>query len=111
MATLARTLGDWQTDSFQQTLKSELACLPAGVLPLQAAAPQGGLVDEADITVTVLDAAEDAEAVRVKVGIFFVETVGGCSCGDEPMAQNAYCEMRIRIDKVTAEAAFSVSAE
>ena len=33
MATLARALGDWQTDSFQQTLKSELVCLPAGVLP------------------------------------------------------------------------------
>ena len=111
MATLARTLGDWQSDCFQQTLKSELAGLPTGVLPLQAAAPQGGVVDEADISFTVLDAAEDAEAVRVKVGIFFVETVGGCSCGDEPMAQNAYREMRIRIDKVTAEAAFSLTAD
>jgi len=36
------------------------------------------------------------------------EIVAGCSCGDDPQSQNAYCAMRVRIDKTTAAAAFAV---
>ena len=32
----------------------------------------------------------------------------GCSCGDEPMESNAYCEVKVLIDKDSAEALFRV---
>ena len=60
-------------------------------LPLQQGLAQGGYVD-------------DARAIHAHVGIFFTEIGDGCSCGDDPMATNAFCEMRFSIDKATAEA-------
>ena len=48
--------------------------------------------------------------IQAKVGVFFNEIIGGCSCGDDPLSENAYCELQVSIDKVTAEAEFSVNS-
>ncbi len=104
MPKLLNSLHAWKSDSFVQTLKSEIENLKTGILPLEKGISQGGLVDDSDIAVTVLGFADDEDAIQVDVGIFFTEVVGGCSCGDEPMANNVYCEMQIRIEKATAEA-------
>jgi hypothetical protein len=56
----------------------------------------------------LLHAADDPNSIRAKVGIFFDEILGGCSCGEEPASLQSYCELLVRIDKATAEAQFSV---
>lgn len=101
----------WGGDDFAATLKRELGALPPGSLPLARGTTQGGHVDDGDIAVTVLDAVEDTDAIRVRAGVFFTEVVPSCSCGDEPLETNAYCVLSIGIDKATAVAAFAVASD
>lgn len=98
----------WPLDSFAQTLKREIEHLPPGTLPLDKGVSQGGHVDDSRITAIFLRAKDDASAIQAEVGIFFGEIVAGCSCGDDPQTQNAYCEVRVRIEKSTGEAVFNV---
>jgi hypothetical protein len=97
-------LRDWPTDTFTHTRKLEIEQLESGLLPLQQGVAQGGYVDDSLLAATVLNVSDDARAIHARVGIFFSEIVAGCSCGDEPMATHAYCELRFSIDKATAEA-------
>ena len=108
MPELVNSLRDWNTDVFPQTLKQELEQLPTGTLPLDKVTAQGGFVDDSNITATILSTTDNATAIQAKVGIFFTEIVINCGCGDDPMPTNAYCEMRITIDKNTAETEFDI---
>ena len=103
MTKFTTSLRDWNTAIFPQTLKHELEHLPAGTLPLDKGVVQGGMVDDSNITATILSTAENATAIQAKVGIFFTEIVINCGCGEDPMPTNAYCEIRLSIDKTTAE--------
>ncbi|MGA7979279.1 MAG: glucosamine--fructose-6-phosphate aminotransferase [Chromatiaceae bacterium] len=107
MPRFPHSLRDWNTDSFCQTLRREIADLPDSTLPLDRGISQGGRVDESEMAVTILATRDDEGAVYAKLGVFFAEVVGGCSCGDDPSPENAYCEMQLRIDKTTAEGSFS----
>jgi hypothetical protein len=108
MPKLLNSLRAWHSASFFQTLKNDLEQLEPGVLPLARAVTQGGYVDDSHITATVLHAEDDAQTIQARAGIFFTEIVINCGCGDDPMETNAYCELRIRIDKTTAQADFEV---
>ena len=88
----------------ERALKHELENLPAGTLPLEKCTNRGGFVDDSDLGVTILGVTDDEDSIQAKVGIFYKEIVGGCSCGDEPMVNNAYCELQVVIDKSTARA-------
>ena len=90
-------------EAFASTLRQEIADLPAGALPLEAALTQGGRIADGEIAVSLLGVSEDAAAIYARVGIFFTEVVGGCSCGDDPFTESGYCRMQLRIDKATAE--------
>ena len=107
MTRLGNSLRAWNTDAFADTLKDDLLGLGAGVLPLGEAAA-GGCIDESDVGITVLGASDSAAEIHANVGVFFTEVIAGCSCGDEPSASNAYCELRVSIDKVTGLARFAV---
>lgn len=104
MPGLPNSLCAWRTDAFGATLKGEIEGMSAGTLPLDAGTSRGGLVDDGDITATILTVTDDELSIICDIGVFFTEIVAGCSCGDEPDPINAYCRMRIRIDKTTAEA-------
>ncbi|WP_241086984.1 glucosamine--fructose-6-phosphate aminotransferase [Candidatus Vondammii sp. HM_W22] len=105
------SLTNWGSDSFSRVLKSEIENLETSVLPLHKGTTQGGLVDDSNISATIINFAEEEGYIRAKVGIFFNEIIGGCSCGDDPLSENAYCEIQVSIDKVTAEANFLVESE
>jgi len=104
---LGNSLRAWNTDAFAGILKADLLALGAGVLPLHEAAA-GGCVDEGHVEITVLGASDSAAEIQVNVGVFFAEVLAGCSCGDEPSASNAYCELRVSIEKATGLARFAV---
>jgi hypothetical protein len=104
---LENSLRAWNTDAFAGILKSEILGLGAGVLPLHEAAA-GGCIDEDGIGVTLLGSTDSATELHVNVGVFFAEIIAGCSCGDEPSTNNAYCEMQVSIDKSTGLARFAV---
>jgi hypothetical protein len=107
VSSLGNSLRAWNSDAFADTLKADILSLGAGVLPLQKAAP-GGCIDESDIEITLLGSSDSATEIHANVGIFFSEVLAGCSCGDEPAASNAYCELRVSIDKGNGEARFEV---
>ncbi|TCV86383.1 glucosamine--fructose-6-phosphate aminotransferase [Sulfurirhabdus autotrophica] len=111
MPKLPRSLRDWHSDAFVQTLKNEIVELKTGTLPLHQGISQGGYVDDSNISATVLSTTETEHTILTKVGIFFTEIVICCGCGDDPMPQNAYCEMHISINKATAEAEFIIIQE
>jgi len=68
-------------------------------------------VDDRQISVSVLGVRDTGSSIDVRLALFFTERVGGCSCGDDPMALNAHCELRLRLDKATADAAFELLNE
>jgi hypothetical protein len=108
MPTLINALRHWNTDAFSLTLKNELENLPSGVLPLEKGVTQGGYIDDSNIVALILHSTADENSIHAKAGIFFTEIVANCGCGDEPMVQNAYCEIQIRIDKKTAATDFAL---
>lgn len=109
MPRLILSLRAWSSDAFARTLKDEIESLGAGALPLDRTTTHGGRADDGPITATVLRASDDGDAIQAEVGIFFGEILAGCSCGDEAQILNAYGELRVSIDKATAEAAFAPS--
>ena len=94
--------------SFETALKQELENLPAGTLPLEKGTSRGGFVDDSDISVTVIKVEQNENGIQAKVGVFFTEIIVGCGCGDDPMPENAYCEMLVSIDRTASAAEFEV---
>lgn len=90
------------TADFAATLSRELTGLPEGSLPIVG--EQGGLIDPASIGVSLLSACADADRIEVVIGAFFIEIVGGCSCGDEPLSLNGYEEFILRIERADGAA-------
>lgn len=107
MPKLAHALRAWPSDAFGRALKSELERLGADRLPLDQGVCHGGRVADDPIAVSVLRVADEAAEIVADVGVFFGEIIAGCSCGDDPQMRHAYCELRVRIDKTTAAAAFA----
>lgn len=111
MIRLPNTLGAWQSDSFASTLKRELGELPPGVLPLHEGTSQGGLVEEASVDFTLAWYVDRGARIHARVGAFFQEIVGGCSCGEDPMLVPAHCELDVSIDKDSGEARVTLAPE
>jgi len=108
MPELFGALRESRSGRFEKALKHELENLPAGTLPLENGTSRGGFVDDSNISVTVISTRQNENSIQAKVGVFFTEIITGCGCGDEPMPENAYCEMLISIDRTTSAARFEV---
>jgi len=106
MTKLINSLQDWGSENFKKTLKHELEALQNGALPLDQAICQGGKADGSNISALINSATENGTEILVNVGIFFDEIIAGCNCGDDPMAENTYCDLLVSINKTTAEAKF-----
>ena len=111
MHTLKKSLAQWGTKQFSKTLKQELESLAKGVLPLESATTQGGLVDDSNISALINHFSENDTSIQTKVGIFFNEVVAGCNCDDDPVADNTYCEILESIDKISAATEFKLIQE
>ncbi len=95
------------SQAFKHSLKLAIENLDPGSLPLHSFTTQGGQVDNKQITATIMQIDELEKLIHARVGIFFTEVVGGCSCGDDPYSVNAYGELLVVIDPVSADASFT----
>ena len=93
---LSASLAAWGGADFVQVLETELAGLDPASLPL---ATTTGYVDTADLTLSLIRQAEAADCLRLRIGVFFQEIIAGCSCGDDPAREPAWCELELVIDK------------
>jgi hypothetical protein len=96
--------GDWGPAGRSEALKREILALPSDSLPLQLAVTHGGVVLGGVEDATVLSIEPQGTSLTARVGIFFTETVGGCSCGEDPFTADGYCELCIRMDEGSVEA-------
>ncbi len=108
MTRFTKSLSQWGTEAFSKTLKQELETLESGVLPLNLATTQGGLVDDANICALINQVTDSTGDIQIKAGIFFNEIIAGCNCNDDPVSDNTYCELLVIIDKTTAAANISL---
>jgi hypothetical protein len=61
--------------SFTQALKTDIASLKIGTLPLDKGVSQGGYVDDSNMVITVLHVTENENRILARVGVFFTEAV------------------------------------
>ena len=86
-------------DALSACLAAGLKTLPPGCLPLQACCQQGGLPDLETLAVSILGLSREPQRVVARVGVFFDEVVGGCSCHDDPVRANAYCAFELTLQR------------
>lgn len=110
MLKFSQSLAHYPSEDFKRTLKNEIEHMDKKLLPLDQGTAQGGYVSDEPITATVLRINENNDSIQVDAGIFFTEIVICCGCGDDPMPANTYCEVRLLIDKQTAETVIKIIA-
>jgi len=104
---MAAALRDWGTARFATSLQQAIEALGSDCLPLAAGTREGGHVTDEGLAVSVIEAADRGACIAVRIGVFFTEVVGGCSCGDDPYTLPGYCQLQVTIDKQTCRAGFA----
>jgi hypothetical protein len=101
---LTASLAAWGEADFAEILQHELTALSPEQLPLSTAT---GYAESEGLTLTLIRKAEEPDCLRLRVGVFFEQILVGCSCGDEPLREPAYCELELVIDKADAKTKIS----
>ena len=107
MIKLPKALAVWPSADFNSVLMAELEQLDAEKLPLQQGLSQSSYTSDDKFSVMIISTSDEAERIRIKVGIFYSGVIAGCNCADDPTPidpQPEYCELELKIDKATAEA-------
>ncbi len=111
MTKLSRALEHLNKEDFRSVLVEELLALDSGTLPLHKGSNRGGPIDESNLMISVLGVDESEPRVDVRIGVFFNEIISGGSCLDEDTLENAYCEIRVSINRESAEVEFEVMTD
>jgi len=88
--------------------------LGSDALPLQQGLSNSSAVADQPITVVVKEVVGLEGVIRTRLGLLYQGVIGGCSCTDDPTPDNVineYCEVRLDIDRATAEATVSLIAD
>ena len=86
----------------------------ADVLPLQQGLSNSSAVADGPLTVVVKDVVGMEGVIRTRLGLLYQGVIGGCSCADDPTPGSELdesCEVRLDIDRDTAEATISLVAD
>lgn len=104
---LPAVVSAWGTPGFEAALKSAIEALDPADLPLQAGLCHSSAVANEPFRVRLIAARATPEELILRLGVFYAGVVAGCSCADDPTPpgnQTEYCELDVRIDRVTARA-------
>jgi hypothetical protein len=114
MITLKQSLSSWGSETFERDFCTEVASLPAGLLPLEQGLVLSSAVADEPFRVMVIRAEESADGLQLKAGVFYSGIIAGCSCADDPtpqVLQQEYCELEFLIDSETAQATVRLLAD
>lgn len=114
MIYLSQSLLAWNSPNFDDVLKREIGQLDAAQIPLQQGLSATSYALDDKFDVMIISVADDPGFIHAKVGIFYCGILGGCSCADDPTPiepQSEYCEVRVTINKTTAQATVMPIAE
>lgn len=110
MIRLEASLRAWGTPEFNAVLKREIE-QQADALPLQQGLSASSSVGSEPVTALIHGVSEAAEAISIRVGIFYQGLVTGCSCADDPSPPgevSEYCEVLLVVDRGSGEARVSL---
>lgn len=102
---LSKALQANHSPEFNKALKNEIQDLDPNLLPLQQGLSLSSYVGKTPFSAVILNVSEEADHIKIKVGIFYTGIIAGCSCSDDPSPtdeQNEYCELLFSINKETA---------
>jgi hypothetical protein len=105
MIHLPATLQAWGTPAFESVLCRETQNLGLDVLPLQQGLQHGSHAFADPVQVIHLSSRAAAQALVIRVGVFFTSVIAGCNCADDPTPVgrlNEYCVLELRVDSRTA---------
>lgn len=105
MIRLSASVAAWGTPAFDEILKGEIEGL-GDRLPLQQGLSQGSYSKGEGLSAMIIKVDDEPGLIRVKAGVFYTAIIAGCSCADDPTPVEdlpEYCELRLDIDKRTAE--------
>ncbi len=111
---LRKSLQAWPGETFKDALKAEIEALDKAQLPLQQGLSQGSHIGPSAFNVMLLGSSDDATRIQARAGVFYTGIIAGCNCADDPSPVDElteYCEIRITIDKKTAQALIELPAE
>jgi hypothetical protein len=94
-----------------RSLKKSIEALDSESLPLQQGLAAGSYALAHSIEAVILSTKEQSDAIEVKTQVFYTSRTPGCACAGDPTVeseQTEQCLVRTRIDKQTAEAAFTL---
>ncbi|HUW50661.1 MAG TPA: hypothetical protein VMV75_06565 [Sulfuricella sp.] len=114
MIRLSKALNAWGTPDFEDVLKNEIAQMDASQLPLQQGLTTSSYALDDKIRAMIISVSESDNFIHAKAGIFYSGIIAGCNCADDPTPveeQSEYCEVRLDIDKTTAETTITLVAE
>jgi hypothetical protein len=111
MLKLTLSLQAWNTAIFSDVLSKEIRSLDLKSLPLQQGLRYSSIANSENLAVSILKASENGDSVLVNAGLFYTGIIAGCNCADDPTPVdeiNEYCEIEIRINRVTAETSITL---
>jgi hypothetical protein len=111
MIQLQDALTAWGRPDFEVVFKKSIAALDSESLPLQQGISSGSYALDTSIEAVILSARELPGAIEVKTQLFYTSRTPGCACAGDPTVeseQTEQCTVLVRIDKQTAEAAFTL---
>lgn len=114
MLKLNNALKAWGMSDFKAVLKQEIERMSIEHLPLQQGLTTGNYVLANPHTAMVNSVSDSGNFICVTAGIFYQSVIAGCSCADDPTPVNEnseYCEVRLEIDKLTAQTIVSLVME
>ena len=106
MIRFTKALDAWGTPEFSGILKREIEQLTIEQLPLQQGLSSSSHALDDSLKAMIISVADEGGFIHAKAGIFYAGIIAGCSCADDPAPvteQNEYCEVRVDIDKATAD--------
>lgn len=114
MMKLEKSKSAWGSENFKDVLKDEILNLDIGLLPLQQGLTLGHTVSDSAIDVMIIRVTESKMCIDVKLGVFYQGVISGCSCADDPSANNEtteYCVLQLVIDKDSSETSVTLTDE
>jgi len=106
MIHLSKSLLARNSPRFDDVFKQEIGQLGAGQIPLQQGLSSSSYALDDKFDLMIISVADEPDFIQVNVGIFYCGILAGCNCADDPTPvepQSEYCEVRVSINKATAE--------
>lgn len=105
MFKLVKSRQHWDSDTFDDVFREELAQLPADQLVPQAFVSSGHVIVDSSVHAIILGRAENQNSLFVKVMFQYQEALVGYCCGEEEPTLRHACQIAgISIDRASSEA-------